>query len=323
MELPEIIILEESPPPAPRRRASSQKEDEEMLENTSLSIESQAILLRSIVVAKQAEIDKLSGKLEEEQRLRMKAEEKYNKLKNTFTEVTEEIGVIIEDLQKKKGDEDDTVKMERNQLSDNLQKRLDKSAENGVKFRGEINELNKQLESFIEFLHLPQGVASKNVLKPEVVKSGVTSAKKSNEHDPLPAKRVSIKPVRLVEELSKKQNRKKVRKHGSNVTPKKLRRNHGNHHAIGTSCKKLHTFYCTCGLRFRSRGKVSEHVKYYTKEWKFHCDMCPLTCAGANYLRQHYYLVHKIKLAPKFGCRECGGMLDTRRELLMHQAIMQ
>ncbi|EAA12990.4 AGAP011418-PA, partial [Anopheles gambiae str. PEST] len=63
-------------------------------------------------------------------------------------------------------------------------------------------------------------------------------------------------------------------------------------------------FECTiCNIKFRHKGGLRDHMLSHTKEPKFSCQHCPMTCSRKSYLKLHVDAVHKKRIIKS--CEMC------------------
>lgn len=67
------------------------------------------------------------------------------------------------------------------------------------------------------------------------------------------------------------------------------------HHA---NLRKLPEIECECGVEFKTRKNLKEHIKYFSNKGKFRCKICGMGKHKFYLLKHHIKLKHDIEIFP-------------------------
>ncbi len=84
--------------------------------------------------------------------------------------------------------------------------------------------------------------------------------------------------------------------------------------------QKLPETFCVCGVQLKSEQILNDHLRYHKSKGKFICKICGIKTNGLNLLKHHMKRMHAVKeFSPSKGCRTCGKMFSTLRQLHDHR----
>lgn len=74
-----------------------------------------------------------------------------------------------------------------------------------------------------------------------------------------------------------------------------------------------------CGVHLKSDQTLKVHIRYHNGKVRFACNLCEVKTNGLNLLKNHMKRMHGITEFPSpNGCRTCGKLLNTLKQLREH-----
>ncbi len=79
-------------------------------------------------------------------------------------------------------------------------------------------------------------------------------------------------------------------------------------------------WWCDCGIAFKRKLALTNHIRYYSLDWKFQCEKCPEIFRYLCQLKAHLRKFHKMSnpFNGSTGCSICGQIFPNKRELIRH-----